>query len=205
MKRLTPVFVTLAIVLTLAACGGSGSGGGGGGGDGGSGGGGVITPPVAVRSIIASPAVLPSINGTTNVSTAVTTALSVEFTPLNLANPTAATFIASTGAGSTFTCGGVTVGNVLVPSFSIAQVAGTTKFVATSSFSVTGLPASSNCIFSLPLTITGNGVVSNPVMISFSFTTVAAPVCVGSSRLNSANVCIPSPGTVQDYTWNDVI
>ena len=41
--------------------------------------------------------------------------------------------------------------------------------------------------------------VSNPVTISFSFTTAAA--CSESSRLNAFGICIPPPATT-GYTWN---
>lgn len=164
----------LASALILTACGG---------------GGGSATDPVFVNpppvivtpalSIIASP-VIPSIDGKTGVSTNVAAVISAEFTPVNFTNPTAAMFSAATSTGATFSCGGVKVNSGIFSPFSITQVTGTAKFTVTSSFSMTGLPALTNCIFSLPLTITGGGVASNPVTIGFSFTTGTTNLTYGN-------------------------
>ena len=189
----TTIGILAATAALLTACGG---------------GGGSATDPVFVNpppvivtpalSIIASP-VIPSIDGKTGVSTNVAAVISAEFTPVNFTNPTAAMFSAATSTGATFSCGGVKVNSGIFSPFSITQVTGTAKFTVTSSFSMTGLPALTNCIFSLPLTITGGGVASNPVTIGFSFTTAAAPVACAaptvSAKLGSTTVCANPVGT----------
>lgn len=168
--RFAAIIGVLATALIITACGG--------------GGGGsatdpvitlppiVVTPPVVVvPSIFAAPVTL-DMNNKTAVDINMTTVISVEFTPVNFTNPIAVNFTA-TSTGATFNCGGVKVSNGVLSDFTVAPVTGSVKWTATSNFAVNGLPYATNCAFSLPLTIVSGAVSSNPVTVSFSFTTKA--------------------------------
>lgn len=148
----------LVLAFVLAACGGGGS----------------ATAPVAnpqtPLSIVATP-ILPDLNGKNDVGTSVVTVISAEFTPVNFTNPTAASFSVATGTGSTFTCNGVPANTATLAAFTITPVSGTGKFTAAAYLSMNNLPGVSNCVYSIPVTVTGGGVVSSSVPITFSFTT----------------------------------
>ena len=192
--RFAATISILAAALVLTACGGGG---------GGSATTPAITPPVQLTQSIVLFALPVAISGQSVVNPPnipVNTVVAVEFTPVNFVNATAASFTVATGTGATFSCNGVRVNTASLAAFTIAPVSETSKFTASASLSMAGLPNAVMCTFSVPVTVVSGGVTSSTVPITFSFTTAAA-TCAETSRLNALGICIPPPATT-GYTWN---